>query len=1088
MGTHDGGITVLSPRPQSTANDQVNVDIVLVHGLNGDAFSTWTVEKPKRCFWPGDLLPPLLPNARIMTFGYNANLFHDSVDGRIAEFAENLLAELHAERGDIPDHVTRPLIFICHSLGGIVVKRALAVAHGRPIYRRISEMTRSIIFLATPHRGSDKANWAATAGKLLSLVKSPNRPRTTALEELQTFSNTLDDYNKDFVDISSEYTLVSFYEKKPTMAMGLIVETWSAQMETQNEQVRLAVVATHSEICKFESEDSREFQSLFKQLRLLVNKAVGSVGLQHTSESTRMIENGPVSRKRSIHSNNLIDNGEPDTDMEEEESSAKKRPSPGQPAPLLWRVPPFSSTSYFERYLPLKKIEASFAQASEKTFGIHGIGGVGKTQLALKYVSQHAKRYSHVFWAVADSGLKLQTALREMAIELGILDESTSDLDKGRVTMINWFGENKKWLLVLDNVESFAVLKGFLPLPVSGTVIVTSRTAALVDHNIVADSLRLGTLTESEGKAFLLRRIPSQIFHGNEKQAAEISVELGGHLLALSTMAAYITDSQLSLGKFLQYYRANRESIILSSDKVLRDPYFDYDLSLATCWHLSMAKLKERPSGGLLGIISLLDPDSITEDILTDFAEDETAIEVCSLLDPATYLQALIQLRDYALITKESPECPTAQSKASISVHRLIQEAWIRELRDRGELSNAFDDAILCIRRAYPHQINGESMADDFPECRALTPHVISLDGHYQSICYDRRRTVKSTFGRLMFGEKFISILADAGWFLYETGQWETAKKLFETGQTICQETFGDSPHPLTALIHNNLGVVCDSRYLPEDSLTHFMKALSIREECLESDDPEMGNSYSNYGHALIDLGRYSEAQRFYKSAIDVHERSVTPSFDLLEGAYSSMGTSMLYLNRHQEAEYWIKKAIEQHKFFKGPNVFVALTLFGLANLRIKQRRWSEAEILVRESLTQRLSILGPNARLVGVSYHHLGFIFDKEDNIEEAIDALRHAVNIFRAPAQSHPGLLQRSILKLSLVLERCEDRDSILEVAELRRQLSEASKDPRFNQIQMRGIASCAAYTNPSQMPQPIRLARAINAKDNKCESPRI
>ncbi|KAJ5626814.1 tetratricopeptide and DUF676 domain protein [Penicillium herquei] len=301
MGTNDGGITVLSPRPQSTANDQVNVDIVLVHGLNGDAFSTWTVEKPKRCFWPGDLLPPLLPNARIMTFGYNANLFHESVDGRIAEFAENLLAELHAERGDIPDHVDRPLIFICHSLGGIVVKRvqmadmnlqALAVAHGRPIYRRISEMTQSIIFLATPHRGSNKANWAATAQKLLSLVKSPIGPKTTALKELQTFSNTLDDYNKDFVDISSEYTIVSFYEKKPIGTTGLIVEAWSAQMGTQNEQVRLAVVATHNDICKFESEDSREFQSLFKQLRLLVNKAVRSVGLQHPSVSTRMIENG----------------------------------------------------------------------------------------------------------------------------------------------------------------------------------------------------------------------------------------------------------------------------------------------------------------------------------------------------------------------------------------------------------------------------------------------------------------------------------------------------------------------------------------------------------------------------------------------------------------------------------------------------------------------------------------------------------------------------------------------------------------------------------------------------------------------------
>lgn len=100
--------------------------------------------------------------------------------------------------------------------------QALAVAHRRPIFNSIGAATNSIIFLATPHRGSDKANWASTAERLLSFVGAPIRPRTGALEELKTFSNTLDDYNRDFVDISSKYILLSFYEKKPTGPLGLV--------------------------------------------------------------------------------------------------------------------------------------------------------------------------------------------------------------------------------------------------------------------------------------------------------------------------------------------------------------------------------------------------------------------------------------------------------------------------------------------------------------------------------------------------------------------------------------------------------------------------------------------------------------------------------------------------------------------------------------------------------------------------------------------------------------------------------------------------------------------------------------------------
>lgn len=102
--------------------------MVAVHGLNGDAFETWTTKDTGK-FWlrDVDLLPSNLERARILTFSYNATttaLFGKTSSDRILQHAHTLVAELVADR-ELEDAVERPIIFICHSLGGIVVKRVI---------------------------------------------------------------------------------------------------------------------------------------------------------------------------------------------------------------------------------------------------------------------------------------------------------------------------------------------------------------------------------------------------------------------------------------------------------------------------------------------------------------------------------------------------------------------------------------------------------------------------------------------------------------------------------------------------------------------------------------------------------------------------------------------------------------------------------------------------------------------------------------------------------------------------------------------------------------------------------------------------
>lgn len=105
--------------------------IVFVHGLGGDSFSTWTDDDSKT-MWPSQLLPkaPRFANARIMTFGYNADAFltigKTKSNERLSSFGEKLLNLLNDAR--IEEHqIDRPLVLVGHSLGGIVIKSVIIV-------------------------------------------------------------------------------------------------------------------------------------------------------------------------------------------------------------------------------------------------------------------------------------------------------------------------------------------------------------------------------------------------------------------------------------------------------------------------------------------------------------------------------------------------------------------------------------------------------------------------------------------------------------------------------------------------------------------------------------------------------------------------------------------------------------------------------------------------------------------------------------------------------------------------------------------------------------------------------------------------
>ncbi|KAF2647563.1 ribonuclease-like protein p/mrp subunit [Lophiostoma macrostomum CBS 122681] len=278
-----------TPLTEVFRGENPKVDIVAVHGLNGHPFKTWTTNESNK-FWLGDadLLPFNLKESRILTFGYNAavaSLLGKTSSDRILQHAQTLVAELVADR-ELEDAMQRPIIYICHSLGGIVVKRALAYSASRTsklvqhLYS-IFVSTYGILFLGTPHNGSNKAALASIGSRMINAL-APSRVVDTdsqLADALAEGSEVLQNITDMFAPLMKNFRIYFFWEQEK-MNLGTkyayIVDENSAAPILDNTD-RAGLPYDHRDMVKFETRTSPGYRLVVASLLRYSREAPGIV-------------------------------------------------------------------------------------------------------------------------------------------------------------------------------------------------------------------------------------------------------------------------------------------------------------------------------------------------------------------------------------------------------------------------------------------------------------------------------------------------------------------------------------------------------------------------------------------------------------------------------------------------------------------------------------------------------------------------------------------------------------------------------------------------------------------------------------------
>lgn len=245
--------------PKCASNPTTHLfDIIFIHGLTGDRERTWTHPESQEP-WPKTLIPKEFPGARVLTYGYDAyvTLKKGPVsNNRLNNHSLDLLNALVAlRRSDVSNW--RPLIFIAHSLGGIVCKDALLLSSrsDETIVQTVFNDTLGLMFMGTPHTGASLAWWAKVPATALGVVKSTNK---NLLDILETSNETLARIQNEFlqkvqskINTTHEIHIACFYETLPMHHFQQIVSSDSAILPGFN---HISLHADHKNMVKFRSK------------------------------------------------------------------------------------------------------------------------------------------------------------------------------------------------------------------------------------------------------------------------------------------------------------------------------------------------------------------------------------------------------------------------------------------------------------------------------------------------------------------------------------------------------------------------------------------------------------------------------------------------------------------------------------------------------------------------------------------------------------------------------------------------------------------------------------------------------------------
>ena len=585
---------------------------------------------------------------------------------------------------------------------------------------------------------------------------------------------------------------------------------------------------------------------------------------------------------------------------------------------------PYGQHELFGREQALVELAAFFE--TKTVVAICGLGGVGKTRLAVEYAKQQQNAGINVLWV---------SAARDFYSAFANLAKDKQTLEQQSAFVKQWLAEHPHWLLVIDNADDEHLftrqhLNEYVP-PTGKVLITTQRDAKLMKARFACAALPLLSFQEQQGADFLLQRLNTTTA-ADKIAALAISHALTGLPLALVQAVAYIIENVCSLAEYQDLY-ANNQRVLLNPDgHALSIP--DHDLPVFQTFQLSFSRLPEA-SKQLLQYCAMLDPAGIPEEILTELLSLD-ALALNARLKPAL---------SYGLLQRNA-------DNKTLSVHRLVGEVLLLELPDHTlrELAEPLVNAVYAL---FP-----SVKFENWQQCERLLSSGLACADWIAKYNLSSKTTTR--------------LLNQLGCYLENKGDYARALPLFEQALAIRQTVLGEN-HPETANSLNNLAVLYRSQGDDARALPLFEQALAIRQTVSGENHPETANSLNNLAVLYDSQGDHAHALPLYEQALvicqtvlDENHPDTARSLNNLASLYDSQGDYARALPLYEQALV-IRQAV-----LGANHPDTSESLNNLASLYYSQGDYTRALPLFEQALNILQQALGdehPNTKTCAENY-----------------------------------------------------------------------------------------------------------------------
>ncbi len=691
----------------------------------------------------------------------------------------------------------------------------------------------------------------------------------------------------------------------------------------------------------------------------------------------------------------------------------------------LWSVPYPRNPFFTGREETLEALHALLAAnqavALTQSYALHGLGGVGKTQLALEYAYRYALEYSAVFWISAESVEQIHQSFLSIAEQLSLPERKEAEQQRMVLAVQRWLSAHNHWLLVWDNLDDLELLPRFLPAARGGALLITTRAQAL---GTLAQGIELSPMPAEEALLFLLRRAKvlspasareqlaqfAQRAPEEYDAARELARLLGGLPLALDQAGAYVEETGCSLSDYLQRYRQQRGQLLARRGA----PGADHPHSVTTTLLLAYQRLeREQPAAAaLLRVCAFLHAEAIPEELFE--AELEGMAADAYQLD-----QAIAALRRLSLAQRQN-------ETRTLSIHRLVQ-AVMQDQMSEPERAAFQQQALRLLHRRFP-----DVSHDTWGQCERLLRHALTCAaavpdqaggqllaemlrkaadylrrrGQYRLAepLYQRARHIWEQVIRSEHAE-YAAVLSGLARLFYEEGKYDLAEPLYQRALRIQEQTFG-AAHPDLASLLNNLALLYREQGKYDLAGPLYQRSLAIWEQAFGPEHPDLAHSLNGLALISFEQGKYELAEPLYARVLHIREQT-SASEHLLASPLINLALLYIELGKYEQAEPLYQRALDIRERALGPeHPHVAYPLDGLALACFEQGKYEQAEPLYQRALRIREQAFGPEHPDLAYSLNGLALLYFEQGKYELSEPLCQRALHIWEqtdGPKHAH-------------------------------------------------------------------------------------